>query len=123
MRVARLMRLGVLAFLAAASCANPNEPTVRVIELAVTASAEPCSTISAGGGYGYGFGFCINVRELPYGQWEIVNAGAIEGFTFNSAYTYRLLVGVRTIPDPPPSGPDHSYRFIRLLNRSPVPQP
>jgi Domain of unknown function (DUF4377) len=116
MRVAHVLRAVAVAGAFCASCANPNEPKDRLVELFVTASASPCA-ITIGGGYGYGYA-CMDVRELPYGDWETVGFGSIEGFTFQIGFKYRLLVVVRRDPDPPVAGPSRTYHFRRLIERS-----
>jgi heat shock protein HslJ len=61
---------------------------------------------------------CMQVRE-PGGNWGNF-FGAIEGFTFKPDYSYKLLVNVSKIENPPADSPNLKYTLVRLLDLDPV---
>jgi hypothetical protein len=58
------------------------------------------------------------VRE-PDGNWGNF-FGSIEGFTFKPDFSYKLLVTVSKIENPPADSPNLKYTLVRLLDLDPV---
>jgi hypothetical protein len=61
---------------------------------------------------------CMQVRE-PGGNWDNF-FGAIEGFTFKPDYSYKILVNVTKLENPPADGSSLKYTLVRLLDFDPV---
>ncbi len=61
---------------------------------------------------------CMQVRE-PGQNWGNF-FGAIEGFTFKPDYSYKLLVNVTKLENPPADGSSLKYTLVRLLDLDPV---
>jgi heat shock protein HslJ len=61
---------------------------------------------------------CMQVRE-PGGNWGNF-FGAIEGFTFKPDYSYKILVNVTKLENPPADGSSLKYTLFRLLDFDPV---
>ncbi len=61
---------------------------------------------------------CMQVRE-PGQNWANF-FGAIEGFTFKPDYSYKLLVNVSKLENPPADGSSLKYTLVRLLDLDPV---
>ncbi len=61
---------------------------------------------------------CMQVREAG-GNWGNF-FGAIEGFTFKPDYSYKLLVNVTKLENPPADGSSLKYTLVRLLDLDPV---
>jgi heat shock protein HslJ len=61
---------------------------------------------------------CMQVRE-PDGNWGNF-FGSIEGFTFKPDFSYKLLVTVSKIENPPADSPNLKYTLVRLLDLDPV---
>jgi heat shock protein HslJ len=61
---------------------------------------------------------CMQVRE-PGGNWGNF-FGSIEGFTFKHDFSYKLLVTVSKIENPPADSPNLKYTLVRLLDLDPV---
>lgn len=61
---------------------------------------------------------CMQVREVG-GNWGNF-FGSIEGFTFKPDYSYKLLVNVTKLENPPADGSSLKYTLVRLLDFDPV---
>jgi heat shock protein HslJ len=61
---------------------------------------------------------CMQVRE-PGKDWENF-FGSIEGFSFKPDYSYKLLVNITKIENPPADSPNLKYTLVRLLDLDPV---
>jgi heat shock protein HslJ len=61
---------------------------------------------------------CMQVRE-PGQNWTHF-FGVIEGFTFKPDYSYKLLVNVTKLENPPADSPNLKYTLVRLLDVDPV---
>jgi hypothetical protein len=59
---------------------------------------------------------CLLVREDPNADWRNFY-DAIEGFTYEPGYSYKLLVDVRDIPNPPADGSSRAYRLVLLVEK------
>jgi heat shock protein HslJ len=61
---------------------------------------------------------CMQVRE-PGQNWANF-FGVIEGFTFKPDYSYKLLVNITKLENPPADGSSLKYTLVRLLDLDPV---
>ena len=61
---------------------------------------------------------CLQVRETG-GDWQNF-FGMIEGFTFKPDFSYKLLVNVAKLENPPADGSSLKYSLVRLLDFDPV---
>jgi heat shock protein HslJ len=61
---------------------------------------------------------CLQVRESG-GNWQIF-FGSIEGFSYKPDYSYKLLVNVSKLENPPSDGSSLKYTLVRLLDLDPV---
>jgi hypothetical protein len=62
---------------------------------------------------------CLLVRRDGQGAWTMFY-DAIEGFTHEEGYRYRVEVARRRVPDPPADGSSYAYRLLRVLTREPA---
>jgi heat shock protein HslJ len=61
---------------------------------------------------------CLQVREVG-ADWQNF-FGSIEGFNFKPDFSYKLLVNVTKLQNPPADGSSLKYTLVRLLDLDPV---
>jgi hypothetical protein len=61
---------------------------------------------------------CLRVRTGPDAPWEYFY-DAIEGFTHEPGYRYRLRVARRVVRNPPADGSSVAYRLLEVLEKVP----
>ena len=59
---------------------------------------------------------CLRVRVAPDTTWRLFY-GAIEGFTFEEGYRWRLEVERRRVPDAPADASSVAYRLVRVVSK------
>ena len=59
---------------------------------------------------------CFLVKEKPEHDW-IYFYDPIQGFTYEPGFTYKILVGLTRIENPPQDGSSIAWRLIEVLEK------
>ena len=63
---------------------------------------------------------CLLVKETEDGEWQNFY-GHIEGFDYKAGYSYKLLVEVVTIENPPADASNMAYSLVEILEKNESP--
>lgn len=104
---------GVLAVtsLLLAGCRSATEPGYLVRVLEIAPAKVDC--------YGVFLQECFQVREIGAAEWELLYEG-IDGFSFDSGFSYVVRVERTTIKDPPADGSSYRWRLLELISKTPA---
>ena len=61
---------------------------------------------------------CMVVRSRADGPWEYFY-DTIEGFHYESGFTYSIRVAVRVISNPPMDASSRAFRLLAVLSKTP----
>lgn len=59
----------------------------------------------------------IKIKESPEDEWSIIHINSIEGFTYETGYTYYLKVEKTHLGNPPADGMDVIYKLIEIISK------
>jgi hypothetical protein len=91
------------------SCNMLPVETIKVLYVAPTKA--PCQTIVQT--------TCLQTREAPDQNWDLFYSN-ISGFVYEEGFSYKIRVGVKSVPNPPADGSSLSYRLLEQLEKTPV---
>ena len=97
--------------LPASACAQQTPGTEEVVVLEVAPERAPCR--------GEAEQQCLMVRTSPDEPWQYFY-GAIEGFTWEKGYQYRLRVGRRATGETIADASTWAYRLLEVLSKEPA---
>jgi hypothetical protein len=107
-----IVRAAVLSFGVVACTSRPpsldTAPGVERLTFDVRPTRVPCT--------GEARTTCLVVRVPPDTTWRFFY-DAIDGFTFEEGYRWRLEVERRPVPNPPADGSSAEYRLLRVVSK------
>lgn len=108
----KLIIAGVgIGFSAVAGCSGIDGSDESRLTLEVAASRVSCT-----GSYPQQ---CYRVRTLPDTAWTLFY-DQIEGFDYETGFTYTISVVAQPIPNPPLDGSGIRYRLLKILRKAPA---